>query len=169
MSLFSDSVFSPFGGESLREMRRMQHDLNHLFDHLHTHHGGTALENTPAPDETAIQQREEAVFLPRVDVKETETAVAVHAELPGIPKESIKLEINDGVLTLSGERKQQETKQGENWVFSERSYGKFSRSFRLPVTCKEDDISAKYNHGILEIEVPKVKPAPPKSKSIAIN
>ena len=84
-------------------------------------------------------------------------------------KEDLKTEVNDGTLTLSGERKLDEPANGVEYHRVERVAGKFSRSFYLPQTVKHDGIKATYRDGILEIQVPKADEAKPRQIAISVN
>ncbi|MEX0719451.1 MAG: Hsp20/alpha crystallin family protein [Balneolaceae bacterium] len=94
-------------------------------------------------------------FMPTVDISETENQFEVLAQLPGMKKEDIKVDLEGGRLVISGERKFEEEKNGKNYHRMESSYGKFSRSFYLPDTIDEDSIDAKYQDGILNITIQK--------------
>jgi HSP20 family protein len=94
-------------------------------------------------------------FVPRVDVVEEEKAYEIHVSVPGMAKEDFKLDVNDNVLTVSGERKFSKEKKENKVRVQESQYGTFSRSFTLPENADASTISAKYNNGILEIMVPK--------------
>jgi HSP20 family protein len=94
-------------------------------------------------------------FVPRVDIVEDEKAFQIHVAVPGVNKEDFKLDVNDSVLTVSGERKFQKEKKENNVHSLETQYGTFSRSFSLPENVDVANISAKYVNGILEITLPK--------------
>jgi len=96
---------------------------------------------------------------PNVDVNETDKEYRLYAELPGIDKKEIEVTINDGVLTLKGERKSEENVEDKenNLVFRESRYGKFERSFRFSEKVLEDKIAGKYKDGILTITIPKAE------------
>jgi HSP20 family protein len=99
---------------------------------------------------------------PAVDIFETEGEIIVKAELPGVDKKDISLNIEKNVLTLKGERRfEKETKQ-ENYHRIERSYGSFSRSFSIPNLVDEERIRADYKDGILSISLPKREQVKPK-------
>ena len=108
-------------------------------------------------------------WLPPVDILESKDAYLIRAELPGIKKEDFNLEVNDGTLTLSGERKSEGLTNGVEYHRTERVHGRFSRSFYLPQTVKQDGIKATYRDGILEIHVPKAEEAKPLQISISVN
>lgn len=109
----------------------------------------------------------DSVWRPTVDLSETEENYEVKAEIPGMDKKDIKVEVHDHVLTLSGEKKHEEKVDGKNYHRIERSYGKFERSFRLPKEVKAEEIKAKYENGVLIVDIPKVEEAKPKEISVA--
>ena len=94
-------------------------------------------------------------FVPRVDIWEEEKAFEIHVAVPGVAKEDFKLEVNDNVLTISGERKFTKEKKESNYHAVETQYGAFKRAFTLPENVDAANITAKYNNGILEVIVPK--------------
>lgn len=94
-------------------------------------------------------------FVPRVDIIEGEKAFEIHVAVPGMNKEDFKLDLNDNLLTISGERKFSTEKKDDNFHSIETQYGTFSRSFSLPENVDAGKISASYTNGILEITVPK--------------
>src|SRR5437762_6359018 len=93
--------------------------------------------------------------MPAVDVSEDNEGLRIHAELPGLKKEDIKIHIREGVLTLQGERKFAEEKKRDNYYRIERSYGTFARSFTLPTTVDVEKVHATMKDGVLELSVPK--------------
>jgi HSP20 family protein len=104
-----------------------------------------------------------------VDILESKDGYLLRAELPGMRPEDFNLEVKDGTLTVSGERKFDEAANGVQYHRAERTAGKFSRSFSLPQTVKSEEIKATYRDGILEIFVPKAEEAKPKQISISVN
>ena len=94
-------------------------------------------------------------FVPKVDIVEAEKAFEIHVSVPGMNKEDFKIDLKDNHLTISGERKFSQEKDGRNYHTIETQYGSFSRSFSLPENVDANAISAKYNNGILEVNVPK--------------
>jgi HSP20 family protein len=97
----------------------------------------------------------EVDLLPRIDIRETKTALELTVELPGIALDDVKLDVEDDVLTISGEKRaESETKDGDLRV-SERSYGAFSRSVKLPRSVDVGAIKATMTNGVLKIEAPK--------------
>ena len=108
-------------------------------------------------------------WYPPVDILESKDSYLVRAELPGMRKEDLKTEVNEGIMTLSGERKFEEPASGVEYHRVERVTGKFSRSFYLPQTVKHDGIKATYRDGILEVQVPKADEAKPRQIDISVN
>jgi HSP20 family protein len=105
----------------------------------------------------------------RVDWVETPEAHVFKADIPGMNKEEVKVEVVDGrTLSISGERSQEETKERDNWRCVERSHGKFMRQFGLPENAKVDQVNAKVENGVLTVTVPKDKTEAPKVRSIDI-
>lgn len=94
-------------------------------------------------------------FVPRVDIVETDKAYEVNVAVPGVEKEDFKIDLNDNVLTISGERKSRTEKDEEKVRVRETQYGTFSRKFSLPEDVAVDAISARYINGILELVLPK--------------
>jgi HSP20 family protein len=82
----------------------------------------------------------------------------ISMELPGVSEEDIDLSVEDGVVTIRGEKKTETEKKGDTWYFSERQYGAFRRSFRLPADADGANASAKMKDGVLHVTVPKLSP-----------
>jgi HSP20 family protein len=101
-------------------------------------------------------------WVPSVDVWETDSDVVYAFDLPGIPEEKISVEVEDGALTVSGERERTEKTEGDRFYRYERRFGSFERSIGLPQGVKEDEIKADYKDGVLEIRVPKPEQAKPR-------
>ncbi|RKY60288.1 MAG: Hsp20/alpha crystallin family protein [Candidatus Latescibacterota bacterium] len=106
------------------------------------------------------------VWTPKVDVAETDDAVVVTAELPGMEKDDIKVSIENNVLTISGEKKQEKEEKDRTYHWSERVYGRFSRSFTLPARVDANKVKAVYKNGVLTLTLPKVEEAKPKQIEI---
>jgi HSP20 family protein len=103
-------------------------------------------------------------FTPAVDISEDENHYEIHVSVPGMKKSDFNLEVTDGRLTISGERKMEEKKEGKNFHSLETHYGSFSRSFYLPENVKEDGIAAVYEDGLLKVNLPKEEKKVNKSK-----
>lgn len=104
----------------------------------------------------------------RFDVADSEKAIDVTAEVPGMSEKDIDVEVSGGILTIKGEKKHEEEKEDKNYYLSERRYGSFQRSFRLPDTVDEDAISANFDKGVLRVHVPKKPEAQSKAKKIDV-
>lgn len=109
-----------------------------------------------------------AEWQPAVDIAETQEAFTLHAELPDVKKEDIKLSVHDGVLTLTGERRFDREEKTKKYHRVERSYGRFQRSFSLPTAVDENKVAATYNNGVLNVMIPKAAPPPATAKEIKI-
>lgn len=109
--------------------------------------------------------------IPAVNIKETENEFEVDMAAPGMNKEDFKIELNNNVLTISSEKQtENETKEGKNVTRREFSYQSFSRSFTLPAIVETDQITAKYENGVLRVNIPKKDEAKPKPmKQIAVS
>jgi HSP20 family protein len=96
----------------------------------------------------------DGAWMPAIEVKEKEGKLFVHAELPGVKREDVKVHIEGDVLIVEGERKQEKEEKREGYYHSERSYGKFYRSIELPEGAKIDQTAAQFKDGLLEVTVP---------------
>lgn len=103
---------------------------------------------------------------PAVDVYENDNAIVVKAELPGVEKDQISIDVEAGVLTLKGERKSDHETKEDNYYRRERTYGSFQRAFTLPEGVDPDAIKAEYKDGVLKIEVPKSETEKPKQITV---
>lgn len=115
-----------------------------------------------------IDQRIPA-FTPRVNVKETEKEISVSAELPGLDEKDIELTLDDNVLTIKGEKKEEQEEKDETSYRMERTYGSFHRSIPLPVEIDVENVKARFKKGVLAVKVPKLKPDKAKRKTIDIS
>jgi HSP20 family protein len=104
---------------------------------------------------------------PTVDVEEDEKSIRIKAEIPGIDEKDLDVKVENNVLTLSGEKKEERKEEKKNYIFSERKFGSFSRSIGLPEGIKTDKIKATFKKGVLNIEIPKDEAK--ELKKIAIN
>jgi HSP20 family protein len=105
---------------------------------------------------------------PHVDIRETDKEILVEAELPGIDDKDISLSLQDGVLTIRGEKKHKHDEEKENYRMTERRYGSFQRSLRLPDTVDEDQVEANFDKGVLKVKLPKRPEAIGKQRTIPI-
>lgn len=106
-------------------------------------------------------QKEPGAWMPQIDVKTTGEDMVVYAEVPGMTRDDITIEVSAGTLTIRGERKSETEKTEEGWTIRERSYGSFERTLPLPEGVDADTISAEYKDGVLEVHVPKGALPPP--------
>lgn len=109
-----------------------------------------------------------ADWSPAVDVQETPEAYVVSAELPDVKREDVKVTVDNGVLMLSGERRQEKEEKGKKFHRVERSFGRFERSFALPDAIDDQKITATFKDGMLHLMVPKTTQAKPATREIKI-
>ena len=112
------------------------------------------------PDWAAPIQTDLEMRIPRVDLVERETEFLIRAELPGIEKKDLHLDLTGDVLTIRGERKHEEEVEEGNVYRAEIRRGSFSRTIRLPTTVKADEVNAEFDNGMLEVHLPKVETTP---------
>lgn len=146
-SLIRRSETSP-----IEELRR---EMDHLFDEMvpfswSRQRGGNGFD----------------LWAPNTDMVETDNEYVIRVDLPGIPKDEVNINFKDNRLTISGERKQEEKEEKDNYMRQERYYGNFLRAFTLPNAVKEDDIKAKYKDGVLTVTVKKAEESKPKTVKI---
>ncbi|MET0684717.1 MAG: Hsp20/alpha crystallin family protein [Solirubrobacteraceae bacterium] len=140
--------------EPLRELSSLQSDMNRFFD---------AMFQAPAGGGQTAQLRR---WTPAMDLAETEDAFVLRADLPGVSQEDVSIELEDTVLTVSGERKSDHEHKGEGFYRVERAFGAFSRSLTLPQGVDPEAIAAQFTDGVLEVRIP--KPEQRKPRRIAI-
>ncbi len=138
-----------------RELEEMSTRLNRLF-------GRSAASSNG--NEMMVQ----ADWTPSVDISETEEEFHIKAELPGVKKENVKVTLENGILTLQGERAQEREEKGRKYHRIERSYGQFVRSFMLPDTVDDAKVKAEYRDGVLHLRLPKSERAKPKAIEVRV-
>jgi len=106
--------------------------------------------------------RQASAFAPSFEVKETNEAFLISADMPGVADNNLNINLHNGVLTIAGHRDAEERKDGETYAIYERQYGSFTRSFALPDVADGDRIDAKLEHGVLTLSIPKRAEAKPK-------
>lgn len=104
----------------------------------------------------------------KADVRENDKEYIVEADMPGVRKEDIRLELKDGVLTLGVEHKEEVNEEKDNYIRKERKYGSYSRSFSVDGV-EQENVYAKYNDGVLTVTLPKSEEVKPKTHRIDIN
>ena len=119
----------------------------------------------PAVD---IASPDAPVWAPKVDVVTKDNKLVTRVDLPGMKKDDVLVEVEDGFLTLSGERKKETKEEKDNVYREEREYGSFCRTVPLPKGVKADDVNATFNNGVLEVTVPLPPATAPNGKKIAI-
>ena len=107
-------------------------------------------------------------FSPSSEASATEDNYEINIELPGVREEDISVEVHDGQLTVTGEKRSEHEEKGKNFYFSERSYGRFRRAFQLPNDADADNIQAVQKDGVLTINISKVKSDLQKTKKIEV-
>jgi HSP20 family protein len=105
---------------------------------------------------------------PSVDISETDTAYLIKGEIPGVKREDVKVTIENGMLTIQGERKQEKEETGKKFSRVECSYGSFMRSFQVPDDADEDSVKAEFKDGMLNITLPKSAKGKSKSVDVAV-
>ena len=137
-----------------REMEEMSERLNRLF--------GTW--SRPNGKETLTV----ADWAPVVDIQETEQEYLVKAELPEIKKEDVKVTVENGVLAIEGDRKQEKEEKGKRFHRIERSYGTFLRTFTVPTDADQTKVAADFKDGILRVHLPKAEKSRPKAIEVKV-
>ena len=137
-----------------RDMFILRHQMNHLFDDVFR------------PAVRGDSKLSMWDWNPTVDIYDNDENIVIKAELPGIEKKDIVIDVKDGVLTLKGERSFENEVKEEKYYCRERTFGKFERVFRLPADVDPEKISADYKDGILKIDIPKPEEQKPKQITV---
>jgi HSP20 family protein len=117
---------------------------------------------------TAQVEETARAMVPATDVLETEKAIELKVDMPGVTPEAIEVKLDGNVLTLSAERKAEAKEEKNGWIRQERSWGRFARSFVLPETVEGTTPEATYKHGVLSVRLPKKEAAQPKSFTVKV-
>jgi HSP20 family protein len=141
--------------EPVRELSTIQNEMNRLFN--------TFFE-APAPGNSATLRR----WVPAMDLVETEEDFVLRADLPGLSEEDVKIEFEDNVLSISGERKAEHEERKEGYYRVERSSGSFSRALTLPEGVDPEAVKASFDRGVLEVRIPKPEQRKPRKVAIAV-
>jgi HSP20 family protein len=134
--------------DPIRELDSLQGDMNRLFDRFFE--GGRTANGSTARR-----------WIPAMDLVETEDHLVLRGDLPGMTEDDVDIEIKDNVLTVSGERKSESEDKSEGYHRVERSFGSFSRSLTLPQGIDPERVEAKFENGVLEVQIPKPAEAKP--------
>jgi len=141
--------------DPFRDLISIQDRMNRLFEQtLSRSRGDEAVSAT--------------TWTPAVDIYETSDTIVMKAELPGVTREDIQIQINENTLTLKGERRFARDVQEESYLRIERAYGSFHRSFSLPASIQQEKIRALFKDGVLELTLPKAENSKPKPISIEV-
>jgi HSP20 family protein len=141
--------------EPFRDLVTAQRDLDRLFREAFS----------PQLGETELSTRS---WAPPVDIYETEEAIVLKAELPGVDPKDVEVRVEDNTLYLKGERKFEKEVKEQNYHRVERSYGSFARSFSLPNSISTDKVKAEFKDGLLTLTMPKREEAKPKTIKIDV-
>ena len=141
--------------EPLRELTTLQNEMNRLF--------GTVFD-APAQGNGGTLRR----WMPAMDLVETADHFVLRADLPGMSEEDVNIEVEDRVLTVSGERKTDHTENKDGYHRVERAFGSFSRSLTLPEGVDAEAVSANFDKGVLEVQIPKPEQRKPRKISIGV-
>jgi HSP20 family protein len=107
-------------------------------------------------------------FAPRTDASASEASYQINVELPGVAPDDIEVAVQDGTIIIKGAKRFENAERGDTYFFSEREYGVFQRSFRLPPDARPQDITADFRNGVLSITVPKAVAATEESRKVPI-
>jgi HSP20 family protein len=143
--------------DPFKELEDVSNRLNHIFGRV------TARSE---PDREMLTT---ADWMPSVDISETDAAYLVKGEIPGVKKEDVKVTIQDGMLTIQGERKQEKEEKGKKFHRIERSYGSFARSFRVPDDADESKVKAEFKDGMINVTLPKSAKAKAKAIEVSVS
>jgi HSP20 family protein len=142
--------------EPVRELNTIQSEMNRLFN--------TFFEtSSPANGGSTLRR-----WIPAMDLVETEDDFVLRADLPGLTDEDVTVEVEDNILTISGERKAEHEERKEGYYRVERASGSFSRSLTLPEGVDAGAVKANFDNGVLEVRVPKPEERKPRKVSITI-
>jgi len=141
--------------EPVRELHTMQNEMNRLFN---------TFFDSPTQTGGGVQRG----WIPATDLVETESEYVLRADLPGLSEADVNIELDENVLSISGERRADHEVRKEGYYRVERAVGKFSRSLTLPRGVAADSISASFDRGVLEVRIPKPEQRKPRKVSIAV-
>jgi HSP20 family protein len=141
-----------------KEMEETQHRLARFL--------GLTPARLPNGDEESLTVTE---WAPSVDITEDDKEYLVKADLPDVKKEDVKVTVENGVLTITGERKFEKEENGKKYHRIERSYGNFLRSFTLPDAADSTKVNAEFKDGVLKVHLPKSEKAKPKAVDVKVS
>jgi HSP20 family protein len=144
--------------EPVRELNTIQSEMNRLFN---------SLVDSPAPGDGGAGGGALRRWIPPMDLVETEDDFVLRVDLPGLSQDDVNVELEDNVLTVSGERKAEHEERKEGYYRVERASGLFKRSLTLPDGIDPESVRAQFDRGVLEVRIP--KPAERKPRKVAIS
>lgn len=154
--------------EAWAPLARLRHEMDRVFDDFFGRMPGFPFGSRGFEIEPMRFGRVFGASVPAIDLAEEEQRYVLSAELPGLDDKDVELSLADDVLTITGEKKDEREEKGAGFHVSERRYGAFRRSFRLPDDVDADKIAATFKKGVLRVELPKNPAAAKKAKTIAI-
>jgi HSP20 family protein len=143
--------------EPVRELTSIQNEMNRLFN---------TFFDTPTPGNGGANALRR--WIPAMDLVETDEHFVLKADLPGLTEADVNLEVEDNVLTVSGERKAEHEDKREGYVRVERSFGSFRRSLTLPEGIDPEAVQASFDNGVLEVRIPKPEERKPRKVAIQV-
>jgi HSP20 family protein len=149
---------TPERANPFQMMRRFTKDMERLFEDFRGFNFPNLFKTDFAPLRMEFNEVE---WIPQIEVIQNNGQFTVRADLPGLTKDDVKVEVTDEFLTISGERKEEKEEKQEGFYRSERSYGSFYRQIPLPEGAKTETAAATFNNGVLEITIPAPKVAAP--------
>lgn len=152
---------TPEMGNPFQMMRRFTKDMERLFEDFQGFNFPNFFTTEFAPFRTEFGAGQ---WMPQIEVTQNNGQFTVRADLPGLTKDDVKVEVTDDCLTLSGERKEEKEEKQEGFYRSERTYGSFYRQIPLPEDAKTENAAATFQNGVLEITIPAPRIAAPTRK-----
>lgn len=140
------------GNVRLKELGHLQDALNSLFERFF---------------HDRYVESEDALWFPAIDISETDTALVVRAELPGMTKKDVDISLQENILIIQGEKKRKKKAKHEDFYLVERSFGRFYQSLTLPAIVDADKVTAIFTHGVLTITLPKTEVSQPRRIAIS--
>ncbi len=149
-------ITTPTRYRYMRPLGSLREELDRIFG-----------EFLPTTSDSIEGNGSSAVWTPRVDFSENDKSYMLKVDLPGMNKTDITVSVDDHVLTISGDRKEEKKEEKEEYILLERSYGSFRRSLNLPKSAEVSKVKAEFTNGVLKIEVPKSKER--KARLVSVN
>ena len=150
---------TPFMSNIAREVDHLQDSIRRMF------------ENPFSVTAEPLSFAQPIGWFPAVEITESDNELTMTAELPGLDRKDVKVDLDGNLLTLSGEKREERIEEGKakEYHIEERTFGAFQRSFTLPLTVDAEKITADFEKGVLTVRLPKSRTTPPKGRQITIN